>query len=126
MTGLAIVMDPQASDYWDIEYINGRTRITEQDEAIQHKIGQELKFFFAEWFLNQNRGIPYFQRIYVKNPDPEFLDATFKNVILSVDGVVRITRWNLQIDSATRLLQLDFTVETNFGILDISETPGAL
>lgn len=73
------------------------------DAIIQH-----LKFRFlliaGEWFRDPNVGVPYFQRIFVKNPDMALLRAIFRRVALTTPGVDELDTVILTYDNATRSL----------------------
>ncbi len=97
---------------------NDATLITGRDEIAQ-VLRQELRVFLGEWFLDTAEGIPYFQEILKKNPNPSTVDAIFKNKILSTPGVIELLSYSLEING--RNLSLSFSASTQEGIIDFNE-----
>jgi len=90
-------------------------------DAIKQHIKQRLKTFYNEWFLDLRRGLPYFQHILVKNPDPVVVDSAFKRQILDTLGVLELIAFNIDVDISTRVMTLSFKALTSEGIIDFSE-----
>lgn len=77
----------------------------------------------GEWFLNDQDGVPYWERPGV--PASEALLgqpfnelkalAAFREAIEKAPGVNRIVALNVALDKATRKLSVTWTVRTNFG-----------
>lgn len=86
------------------------------DDIAQH-IKIRLRFFRGEWTLDLRVGIPYFERILVKNPDLVAIRAIFREAILETPGIVALLDFDLAVDSGKRTLTVRFTAST-----DISET----
>lgn len=105
----------------DVEIANNDLRIVLGREEIAQILRQELRFFFAEWFLDTSKGLPWFERILVKNPDVGEVDALFKNKILASPGVIELLSFSLDLDVATRSLTLAFSARTVDGILNFDE-----
>jgi hypothetical protein len=77
-------------------------------ELIRQTISCRLKFGREEWFLDEREGMPYYERILVKNPDLSAIRALYKRVILSVPGVLSVPTIALSLDRATRTLRVAF------------------
>ena len=84
-------------------------------EYVSQSILTRLKMFKGEWFLDTEAGVPWFQDILKRNPSDEYTSLLIKSEILSVDGVDRISSFNLERDNNTRKLSISFTVETSSG-----------
>ena len=84
------------------------------DATRQHLV-QRLKTFMGEWFLDLRIGVPYFQQVMVKNPDPVVLDSVFKSEIINTPGIVELLTFALQLDARTRELQLSFKAVNDAG-----------
>jgi hypothetical protein len=78
--------------------------LCEGSEEITQLVAQRLKTFYGEWFLNNSIGIPYFQKILEKNPNPATIEAIFTKEIIDTDGVLEITSMDLDIDNSLRSL----------------------
>lgn len=94
-------------------------------DEIDQLLRQRLKFFSAEWFLDTEAGIPYFDEVFVKNPDPVTLNTIFKDIILSSPGVIGLDEFDLKIDTVLRELRLAFRARTTEDIdITFNETLG--
>lgn len=87
---------------------------------VLQNILQRMRFFLAEWFLDNTQGLPYFQQILIKNPDQSKIDAIFSNVILGTPGVTQLTAYSFTPSSAIRVLTVSFSVITTTGIVSYS------
>ena len=109
----------------DIDITNNKFSLTSNnsDEEISQRLKQNLKTFLNEWFLDKTVGIPYLQIIFVKGTPVSVIEAAFKGAIISTDGVATIERFDdLDLDTATRKLTVDFDVTTiNGNTVTISE-----
>ena len=77
---------------------------------VSQKIRIKLSFFLAEWYLNKNIGLPYFDQIFVKNPDINFIEDIYKVKILEIPEVKELTSLSLEFES--RRLLVSFSVIT--------------
>lgn len=93
---------------WDIELSGQDMAFTSDSEAIQQHLEQRLKTFYQEWFLDRRVGVPYFQQVLVKSPDPIVLDSVFKAVIVNTPGVTELLSFALETNRSTRELRLSF------------------
>jgi hypothetical protein len=99
----------------DVEYKNNSFSLTENnsDEEIRQRLLQALRLFFNEWFLDKTIGIPYFEAVFVKGTPAYIIEAIFKDTILSVQGVMILSRFErVDFDAGTRIAKLSFDVIT--------------
>jgi hypothetical protein len=113
------------SDLWlddegDLVIENGDLVLTTGQEAIKQHILQRLKSYRGEWFLNIEDGVPYFQDILKKNPNPRAVDGALKVAIVETPGVTELTSFDLKYDTLTRGLKLSFSCNTISGSVDFS------
>lgn len=108
----------------DIADLDGDLPLATGDYAIAQTIKQRLRLFQGEWFLAEADGVPYFDEIFVKNPKLVVIDDLLKNVILSVNGVVELLRFDLVLQGGTRTLSVNFEVRTKQGIIAFNEAIG--
>ena len=107
---LAVAYDGGPND-GDLSVTNNQLdTVTGQEEIRQFSI-QTLKTFLGEWVLDTTIGVPYFD-MFEKGVNPDTIEALFINEILETLGVVRLLDFNLDLDVATRELQLDYEAET--------------
>ncbi len=90
-------------------------RILRGIESVAQRIRVRLKWFLGEWFLDQRQGIPYYEDILVKNPDPILIQFIFRRAIESTPGVKRASGFSASLDRPTRILYLSFEATLNDG-----------
>lgn len=82
--------------------------LTQLDQEVAQRLFVGLQFFKNEYFMDGEEGVPYFQRILVKNPGSRVIRAIFSSVILRTEGVDQLTAFSFEVTS-TRQLLLRFT-----------------
>jgi hypothetical protein len=68
-------------------------------------IGEKLRMFAGEWYLDTREGIPYF-KIVSTRPDIPLLRSLFRRAVLAVPGVADVTSIGLNFDGKTRTLSV--------------------
>jgi len=105
----------------DIDLTDGQLTLTTGLVATKQRLSQRLSLFAGEWFLDRTRGIPYIEQVFVKQPNPVVIDAVFKNEILSDPAVLELTKFELDLEVATRVLTITFSAITDDGPIDFLE-----
>lgn len=77
-------------------------------EAVAQTIRNRLAFIKGEWFLDKREGTPYFEQIWVENPDLSLIRSIFKSVIGETEGVASVDKVELSLNRSTRELTTDF------------------
>lgn len=92
----------------DLSLVTGQLVLVE-DVAEAAAIELRNKFLFGkgEYFLDTREGVPYFERVFLKNPDVLAIRELFRSVILSVQGVKSVAELDVTFDRAQR--KADFT-----------------
>lgn len=72
------------------------------------KIKQRLQFLRGEWCWNTSLGISYYRDILVKGPNMALIREIYVKEILDVPNIIAVTRLELQVDPASRLLSVSF------------------
>ncbi len=106
----------------DWEVSGGDLQLISDGPSIVQAIEIALQFFKGEWFLDLDAGVPWYQNVLVKNPDPNLLHSIFRKAISDVEGVTEVTALDLSIDNATRTLSVSFRVATDVGELSSTVT----
>jgi hypothetical protein len=112
--------DLQLDTDGDFAISGGDLQIVSGADAIVQAVKIRLQFFRGEWYLDEDAGLPYFQSVLVKNPDPNVLHSVFRRAILDTPGVLEITSLTLTFDRAERTLTVAFRISTDVGELDSS------
>ena len=97
-----------------------RAKADEFREAVAQDLRTRLKFFKGEWFLDQFEGVPYFENILVKAPDPAVIKSIFRDAILNTPHIVSVNNLVLLVDASTREASLEFVANTDDGSVIIS------
>ncbi len=82
--------------------------VTDRSASVAQHIKIRLRFFLGEWFLDRNLGVPYFERILVKNPDLITVSKIFQEAILETAGVESLASFDMSVDNASRNLNVTF------------------
>ncbi|MCA9325054.1 hypothetical protein KDA23_03240, partial [Candidatus Saccharibacteria bacterium] len=69
----------------------------------------------GEAFESPLEGVPYFQKVLVKNPPIPALTGLFRRAILLVDGVAEVEALSLDFDAALRTVSLSFKARGDLG-----------
>jgi len=112
-----------STTYKDLLLVNGDLVMTNDSNPngsnpVLQNVIQRLSFFYQEWFLDNTQGIPYYQQIFVKNPDVAKIDAIFTNVILSTPGITTLLEYSSRLDSTNRAFFVKFRCQSTSGIIN--------
>ncbi|MCK5641951.1 MAG: hypothetical protein KAJ19_14200 [Gammaproteobacteria bacterium] len=98
----------------DLDLTNNAASLVDGLDAIHQDWICRLKFIRGEWFLDQRAGIPYFEEVFVKQPNPARLRAIFYEATLTTPGIAEIKAFSLDL-SADRILTIDVDAVTDGG-----------
>jgi hypothetical protein len=104
----------------DIAIVNGDFALVDGTDEIVQFLQQSLRLFLAEWFLDQTLGFPYFDEVFIKNPNPVTLDSLFKIYILECPGILELVEFNLDYDASTRDVSITGVIRAEDGNADFS------
>ena len=96
----------------DLILDNGVFVKVEDGAQVASKIRTNLLTYLGEWFLDENTGVPYFQRIFVKPVDLADAESIIKQVILQTDGVKSLVSFETSFDGTSRGFGVDARVKT--------------
>lgn len=99
----------------DLALINNDLAVVSGADQLEQNLKIRLQFFFTEWFLNTNNGLPFYSTILVKNPNVPNIDAVIKAEILDTVGVEEILEFISEFDNTERVYSIQFKVRTVFG-----------
>jgi hypothetical protein len=92
----------------DLNIDTGDLQIVTGPEAIAQHLRIRFRFFFAEWFLDRRLGVPYFQRILIKNPGTNVVRSIMRKVITATPGVLALISLDTVYEGEIRKLTVRF------------------
>lgn len=109
--------NPISPYYGDSVWVNGSLTRAGTTQPFTQNVGQRLRIrllsFREEWFLDQEYGVPYFQRVLGMKPTKSAIDLIFQQEILDVRGVREITFFSSTFQN--RIYSLSFRVRVVTG-----------
>lgn len=112
-----VVRDIALDDTGDWQVSGGDLQLIGDGPSITQAVRIALEFFMGEWFLDQTAGIPYYQSVFVKNPDVNLLRQIFNDEIAGVPGILSVNSLAINFDRATRELFVTYTASSSTGPL---------
>ena len=95
-----------------IDPATGDIQIT---DSVEQAIKIRLLWFWQEWRLGPQYGIPYREEILIKNPNKLRIRQIFREEIMSVEEVDDVPDLTADIEPATRILTVRYTAKVNDG-----------
>lgn len=105
----------------DIETTENDLVLIDELEAIKQNLKIRLWFFFSEWFLDTSLGLRYFEDILVKGPNLPKVESLIKATILQTENVNQLLSFGLTYSATGRMTNIEFMVDTAFGIVSIDK-----
>ena len=81
-----------------------------------------LLFIRGEWFLNTLEGVPYFEQVFIKNPNLDHIAAIFRATIIETPGVKDIFNFDFDFVPTTRTFTLAWSADTDQGEISDVDT----
>lgn len=72
----------------------------------------KLRWYLGEWVFDPDKGIAWFEKILVKNPDIEGIKKLLIKEIMDVDDVLEVPVMNILVDAANRNTIIRFRIRT--------------
>ena len=101
----------------ELDLSTGGLRLTRGAEAVAQSLYIRLRFAKEEWFLDLDAGLPLFESILVKAPNPDVIRNAYRDRILGTVGVSAISSLETDFDEVARELAVSFSVATDYGEL---------
>jgi len=98
---------------YDLELVAGA------DEVAQHLL-VGLRLCWGEWFLDDEAGIPYYRDVLINSPSSRVIEGLFRQAILGDPDVESLSSFALELDRATRHLDVSFVAVSSVGVVDVS------
>ena len=78
---------------------NANVEIT--DSVIQ-EIQIRLRWFLGEWKINPEWGLPYYEQVFVKNPNLAIIEDLLRTELLTIERVQSVESIKIKVDNRTR------------------------
>ena len=88
-------------------------------DLVRQAIKQRLLLVLEEWFLDDTIGVPWYQYIFQKGADINRVKSILINQISGTEGVIKVTSLELNYNINNRNLTVDFSAQTNEGIINV-------
>lgn len=98
--------------------------VIDNAERVAQMIIIQLRFWYGEWFLDTSDGVPYLERVLVKNPNLNHIRQIFREAIQKVPDVRKVNYVDLDFDEKERALTVSYQVETSFALITKKEILG--
>lgn len=82
-------------------------------DSVVQAIKIRLKWFANEWRINKEWGIPYYEEVFIKNPNTQLIEGRIKEEILTIDEVQEVSSVKVTINKETRRAAISFTAIVN-------------
>lgn len=85
--------------------------------SISQKIKIKLLWFLGEWIWDIEKGLPYYEELFVKNPDTDSFAGIIREAIFEVDEVTEVVKVEIAYDFFTRMTLIKFVAKTDEEII---------
>jgi hypothetical protein len=99
----ALKLDPASGD---LDLTGGRLNLVTGPEEIAQKLRVRYRFFRGEFFADERVGIPYFDKIFIKNPSFSAIQAIYREATITCPGIVAVEEFTMVFDPPTRKLTI--------------------
>jgi hypothetical protein len=108
-------LDVELDDDGEIHIDEEGLRLVSGAQAVAQLIRIAILLFLGEWFLNLEKGMPWFQEILGQKFDPVLIRQRLSERILAVPGVAEIMSVAVSFDPDSRAVTVDWEVRAAFG-----------
>lgn len=113
------MIDFKLNEQHDIDFKNGDLVLISGAEKIRQQVEILLQTFLGEWFLDISHGIPYYEKILIKNANRAEIEAIIRDKLKGVEGVSSVPVFNIMINHPTRRIQAELELKTNQGLVPV-------
>ena len=106
------LVDPATGD---LDLSSGDIQIVDGANAVAQHVRIRLRTLFGEWFLDRRIGVPYFQRILIKNPGTNVVNRILRQVVAETPGIVELREFTTEYEGVPRRLTVRFNAIADDG-----------
>lgn len=82
-------------------------------DSIRQAVRIRLRWIFSEWRLGDEFGFPWFEEVFVKNPNLTKIKTTIRETVLEVEGITAVKIDKADFNVAERTASFAFTAYVN-------------
>ena len=113
--------NPISPTYGDLVFGDYIDHTVEGIDGLVQRLKIRLQVFLEEWFLDDTRGVPYFQQILEKGTSYDEISNSIKLVISKTKDVKKINSFIIESDDIeSRKIPISFSVTSIFGDAQIN------
>lgn len=83
------------------------------NDLVSQKIKIKLRWFTAEWRWDEEIGLPYFDELFIKNPNIEYFEEIIRKEIFNIEEVIEVESVKISYDNQTRKGIIKFVAYTD-------------
>lgn len=111
--------DPLSPDFGDLVVGDFVDHTVSTIDGLVQRLRIRLQVFFGEWFLDNTRGVPYFQEILEKGTSYDQISQAIKLIIAQTPDVKKINSFSIKdSDIINRKIIISFSVSSIFGDIE--------
>lgn len=95
-------MDIKLDAFGDIDLTGDQFSLVDGDDAIKQQLSIRYQFIRGEWDNDTRIGIPYFEEIWIKNPDYNVIRGLFRQATVTTPGIDTVNTLSITVDKTTR------------------------
>lgn len=84
------------------------------EDSVAQKINIRLRWIAGEWRWDEEEGLPYFEDLFVKNPDTDAFESRIREKIFEVEEVTEVKDVRIVIHPETRGASIHYTALTDY------------
>lgn len=107
-----IALDPLTNDlvFADFDFA-----LVDDTRQIMQNLAIRLRFVLGEWYLDITQGIPYYEEIFIKNPNQIQIESVLKQEIVQTRGILELTSFDSSFDKRRRIYSVKFSARSISG-----------
>jgi hypothetical protein len=84
--------------------------------SVRQSVIIHLQWFFSEWKFSPQFGLPYFEEVFIKNPDLQRIRRIVRDEVEKVEAVVEARNITIDLDNYTRkaIITLEVVTTSDF------------
>ncbi len=84
------------------------------EDSVAQKINIRLRWMAAEWRWDEEEGLPYFEDLFIKNPDTDAFESRIREKIFEVEEVTEVKDVQVIVNPKTRGATIHYTALTDY------------